>query len=135
MSSEGFTSWYEANQAYLMRELGAVREALERATGRADPVDDRRAAEAAMGSNLEIAPPPALEQLCHSFELPCFERNILLLCARVGVDAGFARLVAAAQNDSHRTFPTFGLALAALPEPHRGGLSPAAAAGAPGPAR
>jgi len=126
MSSNGFMSWYEANQAYLMRELGAVREALERYTGRADPVDDRRAAEAAMGSNLEIDPPPALEQLCHSFELSCFERNILLLCAGVELDAGFARLVAAAQNDSHRTFPTFGLALAALPEPHWSALSPAA---------
>src|SRR6185295_8956693 len=118
MSSEGFMSWHEANQAYLMRELGAVREALERYTGRADPVDDRRAAEAAMGSNLEIDPPPALEQLCHSFELSCFESDILLLCAGVELDTGFARLVAAAQNDSHRTFPTFGLALAALPEPH-----------------
>src|SRR6185436_308566 len=29
-------------------------------------------------------------------------------------------------NDSHRTFPTFGLALAALPEPHWSALSPAA---------
>jgi hypothetical protein len=69
---------------------------------------------------------PALEQLCGAFGLSGFERATLLLCAGVELDAGFAQAVAAAQQDPRLSFPTFGLALAALDEPHWSALSPAA---------
>ena len=71
-------------------------------------------------------PPPALERLCAAFGLSRFERDILLLCAGVELDAQFAQTVARAQRDSHLAFPSFSLALAALPEAHWSALTPVA---------
>ena len=62
--------------------------------------------------------------LCRTFRLTSFERDILLLCAAVELDSAFAPLCAAAQGDSSRGYPTFGLALAALPSPHWSALLP-----------
>ena len=69
--------------------------------------------------------PPALETLCGTFGLSPFERDVLLLSAGVELDSSFAPLCAAAQGDPSRTYPTFSLALAALPEPHWSALTPA----------
>jgi hypothetical protein len=55
-----------------------------------------------------------------------FERDLLLLCAGVELDSTFAALCANAQGDPRRDYPTFGLALAALPEAHWSALTPAA---------
>ena len=82
-------------------------------------------AAAAAEAGEAMHPPPAVEQLCSAFGLSRFERAILLLCAGVELDAGFAQAVAAAQQDPRLSFPTFGLALAALNEPHWSALSPA----------
>ena len=49
---------------------------------------------------------------------------MLLLCAGVELDATFAAACAAAQGDPRRTQPTFGLALAALPDAHWSALTP-----------
>ncbi len=54
-----------------------------------------------------------------------FERAVLLLCAGMELDSGFAASCAAAQGDPARRYPTFSLALAALPEPHWSAVSPA----------
>ncbi|MGE5287163.1 MAG: ATP-binding protein [Micromonosporaceae bacterium] len=71
------------------------------------------------------APPcPALDALAATFSLSPFERAILLLCAGVDLDAGVAAACAAAQADPARPQPTFGLALATLPEPHWSALGP-----------
>ena len=67
--------------------------------------------------------PPALETLCRRSGLSPFERDVLLLCAGVELDSRFAPLCAAAQGDPARPYPTFSLALAALPEPHWSALS------------
>jgi hypothetical protein len=69
--------------------------------------------------------PPALEGLAAVFSLSPFEREVLLLCAGMELDADFPRLCAEAQGDARRTYPTFSLALAALPEPHWDALTPA----------
>jgi hypothetical protein len=69
--------------------------------------------------------PPALETLCAAFGLSAFERDVLLACAGVELDSAFAACCAAAQGDARRAYPTFGLALAALPEAHWSALSPA----------
>jgi AAA+ superfamily predicted ATPase len=71
--------------------------------------------------------PPALEALCQAFALSPFERDLLLLCAGVELDSRLAKLVAVAQDKTHRAFPTFNLALAVLPEAHWSALTPAAA--------
>src|SRR5581483_8319517 len=66
----------------------------------------------------------ALEALCRTFSLSSFERDVVLLCAGVELDAAFAGLCAAAQGDRGRRNPTFGLTLAALDEPHWIALAP-----------
>src|SRR5206468_5269866 len=69
-------------------------------------------------------PPAALETLCATFGLSTFERSVLLLCAGIELDSAFAPLCAAAQGDANRAFPTFSLALAALPDAHWSALTP-----------
>jgi SpoVK/Ycf46/Vps4 family AAA+-type ATPase len=60
------------------------------------------------------------------FGLSPFERDVLLLCAGLELDTAFARLCATAQGEPQRPFPTFSLALAALPEAHWSALTPTA---------
>ena len=126
MNAETKMTWDEANQAHLMRELDSVRAALERRAGRAS--DGENAAEHTRvepSARHEINPPPAIERLCQAFGLSRFEREILLLCAGVELDAGILQLVGAAQNHAHTGYPTFSLALATLSDPHWSALSPA----------
>src|SRR5207237_5877040 len=73
---------------------------------------------------LEPEPAPALGILCATFALSRFERDLILLCAGIELDSTFAPLCAAAQGDPSRTYPTFSLALAALPDAHWSALSP-----------
>jgi AAA+ superfamily predicted ATPase len=125
MNLENTLSWDEANQVYLMRELDAVRAALERRAGQtadAECLDDKANAEIA-GTHA-IHPPPAIARLCRAFGLSRFEKEVLLLCAGVELDANFGRLISA-QNGASTSQPTFSLALAALTEPHWSALSPA----------
>ena len=105
-------NWLEANQQHLMKSLAAVRERLEGRTP---------SSRSEVGT---LSPPPALESLCVLFNLSTFERSILLLCAGVELDSKFASLCAAAQGDPRRDYPTFSLALGALPEPHWSALTP-----------
>jgi ATPase family associated with various cellular activities (AAA) len=120
VSGQQTISWYEANQRYLTAALGPVREALERHAGKDDarpvPVRGKR-------DTASFEPPPALETLGAMFGLSSFERDVLLMCAGVELDSTFAARCAAAQD--HAGSPTFGLALAALPDAHWSALNPA----------
>lgn len=121
--------WPEANQRYLMAALAVVRSALEQHTRReTDDVkggERTRAAEQALHEAEQALPAPsALETLCRAFRLSPFERDVLLLCAGIELDAGFAAACAAAQGDARKLHPTFSLALAALPAPHWSALAP-----------
>jgi hypothetical protein len=105
-------NWAEANQQYLMSALDAVRGVLE---GRA-PVQTPAAE--------KITPPPALETLCKLFGLSPFERAVLLMCAGMELDSKFAAIYGKANGDPRREYPTFSLALAALPDAHWSALTP-----------
>jgi hypothetical protein len=116
--------WLEANQQFLAAELARVRGYLERSLqpeGEAGPRAEAAAQPSAARSHRD-GQPFALDQLCGVFGLSQFERDLLLLCAGVALDSSFATCVAALSDA-----PTFGLALAALPEPHWSALLPAAA--------
>jgi len=113
--------WYQANQNYLMAHLARVRGALERHSGKASVITPEAA------PVMEHDYPAALETLCRLFALSPFERDVLLLCAGIELEATFAPLCAAASGDPKRDYPTFSLALATLPEAHWSALSPAAA--------
>ena len=138
-------SWAEANQRHLVAALAVVRTALERHADRFAPAGKEAASavESASGGDstatatpsssasmaladaaARLPAPSALESLCAAFRLSPFERDILLLCAGGALDAKFAAAVATAQGDPRRSQPTFGLALAALPEAHWSALAP-----------
>jgi hypothetical protein len=63
------------------------------------------------------SPPPQLILLASRFGLSQFERDVLLLCAAMELDTRIAALCARAQDDPHKPFPTFGLALALFENP------------------
>lgn len=124
------TAWIEHNQRFLAGAIAGVRACLERYANHrdsheADPVADSEPV-AASNDFENFDPIPALELVVRSFGLSTFERAILVLCAGIELDSSLAALCAAAQGGSSRTFPTFSLGLAALPNPHWSALSPAA---------
>ncbi|MCM6776639.1 ATP-binding protein [Nocardia sp. CDC159] len=65
----------------------------------------------------DISPPPALVRLAGRLGLSRFERDTLLLCAAVELDPAAGPLCARAHGDEQLRCPTFGLALAILPNP------------------
>ncbi len=124
-------SWSDLNQRHLVAELDRVRRALERYAAGAPASGPSRAESAAppdpsatMDASGEAMQLPALEQVCQAFGLSPFERDVLLLCAGVELDAAFAAACRAANGG--RTAPTFALALAALDGAHWSALAPAA---------
>jgi ATPase family associated with various cellular activities (AAA) len=118
--------WSEANQRSLSKALAQVREAIERHVAGienqqpAKPDGERVCSEFA----LALSEPPALATLAGAFSLSVFESALLLLCAGVDLDSRFAPLCVAAQGTAARPYPTFSLALAALPEAHWSALAP-----------
>ncbi|MGI9102231.1 MAG: ATP-binding protein [Terriglobales bacterium] len=65
-----------------------------------------------------------LALMCERFELSPFERDLLVLCAAVEVDPAMPILCVAVNHDDDATYPTFHLALQALPNPHWSALMP-----------
>jgi ATPase family associated with various cellular activities (AAA) len=150
MSTAFPDTWSEANQRYLTAALAVVLALLERHAAHPQDAQEeqdkprrwrRRASihtdvpqieegegpAEALDKAAEAMPAlPALETLCVTFGLSTFERNLLLLCAGMELDSTFAAHCAAAQDDPQHGYPTFGLALAALPEAHWSALTPIA---------
>lgn len=110
-------AWPAANQRHLMAAVAHVADRLRAHAGDAPRHDDDAADVGAF----------ALDRLVDAFGLTPFETEILLLCAGMELDASIAGLCARAQNDAARPYPTFGLALAALPGAHWDALTPGAA--------
>ncbi len=106
-------NWEVNNHAYLMAALAQVRKALRQHADFSllDSEEHMLAEEPIVDSPAE---PSALERLCTIFALSDFERDLLLLCAGVELDASFAPLCAAASGDKQRCYPTFSLAIAVL---------------------
>ncbi len=130
-NSIGTLDWFEANQRYLMAAIATTRHALVRYRSEElstrESEEDLQSLQQSLRDARSIMPaPPALEILCDLFGLSHFERDVLVLSAAIELNADFAPLCATAQNDSSRNYPTFGLALAALPEAHWSALAPAA---------
>src|SRR5262245_2764186 len=92
--------WAVANQRALMAELGALGARLRGET----PNDTETS--------------PALDMLCANFGLSAFERRVVLLCAGMELDGGIAAQCAAASGSGGNPWPSFGLALATIPDGH-----------------
>jgi hypothetical protein len=107
-------SWHVANYGSLTSAVSTVRAWLESHAAGADRPQ---------GLILPTAV-QELTRLAKAFGLSSFEQAVLLLGAAMELDASVGSACAAAQGDPRRTHPTFGLALAALPEPHWSALLP-----------
>jgi len=109
--------WIDANQAFLVAEFARLKRLLDPNPSEAPgtDLDEARAA---------LEAPPAIDSLSQLFGLSVFERDILLLCAGGEMDSRLAALCGDAQGHPQRTYATFGLAMAILPEPHWSALTP-----------
>jgi hypothetical protein len=135
--------WVATNQSALMAELSALSRFLGDLTPvsggsqseTSHPISDvdsesRRSApndNAAPATAADESPrSPLLNALCAMFGLSEFERRIVLLCAGVELDGTFAERCSAAPGSGGNPWPSFGLTLAAFPDPHWDALSPRA---------
>lgn len=121
--------WLEANQQYLSAALAVVRSELKSHAQRSEntqkadnQIDAARQTMQKMKSG--TSSPFPLDMLCTTFGLSLFERDVLLLCAGMELDCTFPQACADAQGDPSRAYPTFGLALAALPDAHWSAITP-----------
>ena len=119
-------AWLASNRQGLMEALDRVRRQIERA------IDARHSADTAATSGDDSREPEAtgtaaaLVHLCTALALSNFERDVLLMCAGAELDPKLSALYGRAHDDPRRAWPTFGLALAMLPDPHWSALTPAA---------
>jgi hypothetical protein len=123
-------NWSEANQRYLAASLEHVRRRLEACAHQDATTEAGLDSEAGSGNDAaptewQLSAPPALQTICAAFELTPFERDLLLLCAGLELDARFAPLCAALAKDGRGARATFSLALAVLENPHWSAVTPA----------
>jgi hypothetical protein len=121
--------WIEANQQYLSAALAVVRSDLKGHAQRSENTQEADnqidAARQTMQKIKSVTSSPfPLDMLCTTFNLSLFERDILLLCAGMELDCTFPQACADAQGDPSRAYPSFGLALAALPDAHWSAITP-----------
>ncbi len=118
-TSTGQHTWHEANQQYLLAEFARLK---GRLTGE-QQADPQEPAEANRTGQPMLS---AMDLLAARFELTRFERDLLLLCAAVEMNADVARLCGEAQRGAGRAHGTFGLALAILEDAHWSAVTPVA---------
>ncbi|MGP0063412.1 MAG: ATP-binding protein [Isosphaeraceae bacterium] len=118
-------NWEESNQHGLSESLDRVFAAISRSDGNppASPPSGAGGADAAESGREAKAATTALEQLECLFGLTPFERDILVLCAGAELERRFAEACAADWGAARSAWPTFGLALSALPDPHWSAIS------------
>src|SRR5579859_1789642 len=129
MTASTTVEWQVANQRYLVAAMELLRAILRRHAARGgengEDATELHAANASLTAARRVmSTPPALELIGAAFGLSNFEQMLLLLCAAMELDATFAPLCASAQGDPQLSFPTFGLALAALDHPHWSAVTP-----------
>ncbi len=123
-------TWLNLNQRYLSAAVAVLRHRLTEKL-LADHETQTKANPTELESIMqdvrrEMTSPPALENLCATFGLSAFEREILLLCAGVELDSAMGPLCADLNRDTRKAYVTFSLSLATLTEPHWSALTPAA---------
>ena len=111
----------ETNQRELAARIEELRARIERAAARvgAAPGD---AAGTATATEPDRPRPDALQALVSAFSLTPFEEDVVLLAAGRELSSSFARTLATVTGGS--PWPSFGLALATLRDPHWSALLP-----------
>ena len=116
-------NWEQINQRYLLKSIQKIKRALEiKAQKPVSEMDEDQINGYEEITSQEIVPP--LEQVCLTFGLSTFERDILLFCAAMELDPCFGSLCALAHEDEQKKYPTFSLALEILSNSHWNALLP-----------
>jgi SpoVK/Ycf46/Vps4 family AAA+-type ATPase len=115
-------SWIERNQAELTRALARLRVLLSAHVARLEGGGENFVAPSNALNGADLA----LGTLQRLFNLSDFECDLLLLSAGIELTSDLGALCARAQGDATRVYPTFDLALAALPGAHWSALLPSA---------
>ena len=116
--------WTVANRQYLSTAISRVQQALQRQI-------EILAGEATASPEISplapsrLSPLSTLETLSQTFGFSPFEQDVLLLCAGMELAGNWETLMATAQGNPQRTYPTFQLALAIFPDGHWDKLLPA----------
>ncbi|WP_328609091.1 AAA family ATPase [Amycolatopsis sp. NBC_00345] len=129
MTTDARDGWEAGNGEFLAASLAWLRLVLcrhiEAHESTVDGLGERVASAAREVEHAEaMTPPPALVVLAGRLGLSRFERDTLLLCAAIELDPSIAALCARAHGDERLAYPTFALALAALPGPAWEAVSP-----------
>ena len=117
--------WSEANQRLLGAELAGLRHRIEQFSDVKDADDSAAFEQAIVQARNDMPADSAIDMLCALFGLSGFERQLLLLCCGIELDANIASACARinGQMQAQRNV-SFGLALAVLPEAHWSALTP-----------
>ncbi len=113
--------WLDANQSYLAAHLARVAALLDRASALPGADATLADAQAAVDHAGAEVVEPALDRIVRLFGLTDFERDTLLLCAGVELDAGIARRCAGIAGGP---WGTFGTALGSFQGAHWSALLP-----------
>lgn len=116
--------WSSANQQLLVLEFARLKTQLQPGAHDGFSAVEANTARTLIAARQFLGEDSAIDWLCRNFDLSAFERDLLLLCAGVEMDAELARACAHAHGDTARPWASFGLALAALQAPHWSALSP-----------
>ncbi|PKO82241.1 MAG: ATP-binding protein [Betaproteobacteria bacterium HGW-Betaproteobacteria-13] len=116
--------WISANQQLLVLEFARLKALLRPEEHDGHAGIDASTVRTLGAARQYLGDDSAIDWLARTFELSSFERDLLLLCAGVEMDAGLARACAHGHGDENRPWASFGLALAALQSPHWSALSP-----------
>jgi hypothetical protein len=116
MSTCATPIYAEANREHLLAEFARLRTLLS-----GDTAHSVRSADAPPS---DFDRPPAIDILTATFDLSPFERDLLLLCAAVEMEADLGELCGRLTGRPQRNCPTFGLALSMLPNPEWRALAP-----------
>ena len=129
--SQHTAPWLDANHRYLCAAIDVVRGLLlaRRAQLAGEPMpsgtDPVATAYQALDAARQAMPAPAaLDTIASTFRLSEFERQVLVLCGATEFDGAFPGLCAQLHGDLMKGYPTFGLALSALPGAHWSALAP-----------
>lgn len=129
MNPTNTPNWHTANYIYLMTEIATIHQTLKdrialKNNQPTQPQPDREIARQTAAANLPA--PSRLEQLCTTYGLSTFERDILLLCVAMELDPSLPSLLAEAHGNQQMVYPTLSIALAALNSPHLNATKPTA---------
>ena len=115
---ERIVDWTAANQRLLVGEFSRLKQRLAAES-------ERESLDLACQSLRAAMPTPAaIDRLTGLLGLSAFERDVLLLCAGVEMDAELAAACERAAGDSGARGATFGVAMAALDAPHWSAITP-----------